>query len=226
MAKTHLMKFILLATTTLLAITTFSQEVKTDEKNVDFSNGKHNAIIITIPYGKKDIVEKELKSELKSWDGKYNNSKGEMTTAGSSFKAMGDKPFDSYAKVIMDNDEEVQVAVAVDLGGAYLESKMHGSQFKAIQERLKKFGVEAAHSSLDDQIDIEGKKLRELNGNKADMEKTIENAKKDIENYKQKIADAEQKIKDNEAAITQKEGEITTQTTVLEGVQKKKKSVK
>lgn len=220
------MKFILLATTTFLAFAAFSQEIKTEEKHVEFANGRHNAIVITIPYGKKEIVEKELRSELKSWDGKYNSSKGEMTTVGSSMKAMGDKPFDSYAKVILDNDEEVQVAVAVDLGGAYLESKTHGSQFKVIEARLKKFGLEAAHKSLDDQIDLETKKLKDLNGNKADMQKTIDNSKKDIEAYKQKIADAEQKIKDNEAGISQKETEIATQTTVLEAVQKKKKAVR
>src|SRR4051812_8275370 len=105
-----------------MAATTFfyAQEVKTNEENVSFTNGSHNAIVVTIPYGNKDIVEKALKSEMKDWGGKFNSSKGELQTTGSSSKAMGDKPYDGYAKIVSDNADEVKVAFAVDLGGAYL----------------------------------------------------------------------------------------------------------
>jgi len=211
-----------------MAVTTFfyAQEVKTSEESVSFLNGSHNAIVVTIPYGNKEIVEKELKSEMKDWGGKYNSSKGEMQTVGSSSKAMGDKSYDGYAKIISDNDKEIKVAFAVDLGGAYLDSKDHGSQFKAIETRIKKFGAKAAHESIDAELAAEGKVLKELQGNKSDLEKSIENSKKDIEDYKKKIVEAEQKIKDNEAAVVKKGEEIGTQTTKIGTVQDKKKSIK
>jgi len=211
-----------------MAATTFfyAQEVKTNEENISFSNGSHNAIVVTIPYGNKDIVEKELKSEMKDWGGKYSSSKGEMTTSGSSSKAMGDKPYDGYAKIVSDNENEVKVAFAVDLGGAYLSSKEHGSQYTATLSRVKKFGAKAAHESIDAELAVEAKVLKGMEGDKSDMLKSIESSKKDIEDYKKRITEAEQKIKDNEAAVVKKGEEITTQTSKIGTVEKKKKSIK
>jgi hypothetical protein len=210
-----------------LAATTFfyAQEVKTTEETVSFSNGAHNAIVVTVPHGNKDIVEKELKSELKDWSGKYSSSKGEMTTVGSTMKAMGDKPFDSYAKIMDGGENYIRVAFAVDLGGAYLDSKMHGAQFTALKARIEKFASKAALSSIEGELETEGKVLKGMEKEKAEMEKTIESSKKDIEDYKKRIADAEQKIKDNEASVAKKSEEIGTQTTKVGEVEKKKKSV-
>lgn len=210
-----------------MAATTFfyGQEVKTNEENVSFSNGTHNAIVVTIPYGNKDVVEKELKSELKDWGGKFNSSKGEMQAMGASSKAMGNKIYDGYAKIISENEKEIRVAFAIDLGGAYLDSRQHNDQYKVMNERIKKFGKNAANESINEEIAVEAKVLKELEGNKSDLEKSIEESKKDIEDYKKRIAEEEQKIKDNEAALTKKGEEITTQTSKLGDVEKKKKAI-
>lgn len=219
------MKYIALVATLTVSTFFYAQDVKTNEENVSFSNGTHNAIVVTIPHGNKDVIEKELKSELKDWGGKYNSSKGEMQTMGASSKAMGNKIYDGYAKIISENDKEVRVAFAIDLGGAYLDSRQHGDQYKVMNERIKKFGKKAAHESIDVQIAAEAKVLKELEGNKKDLEETIEDSKKDIEDYKKRIAEAEQKIKDSEAALSKKGEEITTQTSKLGDVEKKKKAI-
>jgi hypothetical protein len=211
------------------AITTttffFAQEIKVTEENVSFSNGSHNAIVVTIPHGNRDVVEKELKSELKDWGGKYSSSKGEMTTSQSSMKAMGDKLFDGYAKIMDGGQNYIKVAFAVDLGGAYLDSKQHGSQYSAIKSRAEKFASRAAMQSIEDELAAEAKVLKSMEKEKVEMEKTIEASKKDIEDYKKRIAEAEQKIKDNEAGVVKKTEEISTQTTKIGDVEKKKKSV-
>jgi peptidoglycan hydrolase CwlO-like protein len=203
----------------------FAQEVKLDEKSVSFNNGSHNAIVVTIPYATKDVVEKELKSEMKDWGGKFESTKGEYIAMQTTMKAMGEKHFDGYAKIIESGDV-IQVAFAVDLGGAYLSSSEHGAQYKVIKERAQKFGVKAANEGVAIELAAEAKILKDMEKEKSDLEKSIESSKKDIEDYKQKIAEAEQKIKDNEAALGKNGENITTQTGKIAEVEKKKKTIK
>lgn len=217
------------AITLIAAITTtsffYAQQIKITEENVSFSNGSHNAIVVTIPHGNKEVVDKELKSELKDWGGKYNSGKGEMTTSQSTVKSMGDKPFDGYARILDGGENFVKVAFAVDLGGAYLDSKQHGAQFSAMKQRAEKFASRAAMQSIEDELAVEAKVLKTMEKEKVELEKTIEESKKDIEDYKKRIAEAEQKIKDSEAGVVKKTEEITAQTTRIGDVEKKKKAV-
>lgn len=219
------MKQITLLAATLFTTFVFSQEVKTSNDKVSFSHGSFDAIVVTIPYADKDVVEKELKSEMKGWGGKYNSSKGEYTAKEAKMKAMGDKYFDGYAKII-ENGTEIKVAFAVDLGGAYMNSSEHREQHREIEDRAKKFAQAASKESVNGMIELETKTLKKLTGEKEDLLKNIENSKKDIEDYKKKIAEAEQKIKDDEAATQKKEGEIGTQTTKLGEVQGLLKKIK
>lgn len=219
------MKQLLLIATMALSTLSFAQEVKSSERSVSFANGSHNAVVVSVPFAKKDQVEKALKSEMKDWGGKFSSDKGEFMASQTSMKAMGDKMFDGYAKIIESGDN-IEVAFAVDLGGAYMTSSQHGSQFKYIQEKAKKFAVSAASSAVDDELAVEAKVLKELEKNKSDLEKSIESDKKSIEDYKKKIADAEQRIKDNESALSKKGDEISTQTSKIGDVEKKKKSIK
>jgi hypothetical protein len=203
----------------------WSQEVKVDEKSVSFNNGSHTAIVVTIPYASKDVIEKELKSEMKDWGGKFESTKGEYIAMQASMKAMGDKLFDGYAKIIESGDV-FQVAFAVDLGGAYMSSSEHSAQYKVIKDKAQKFGIKAANEGVATELALEAKLLKDMEKEKGDLEKSIESSKKDIEDYKQRILDAEQKIKDNEGALSKKGEDITTQTGKIAEVEKKKKSIK
>src|SRR4051794_33398202 len=141
------MKQLTLFVAALVSTWAIGQEVKTSNDKVSFSHGSFDAIVVTIPHANKEVVEKELKSEMKDWGGKYNSSKGEYTAKEAKMKAMGDKYFDGYAKII-ESGTEIKVAFAVDLGGAYLNSREHGSQHKEIENRAKKFGQSAAKESV------------------------------------------------------------------------------
>lgn len=219
------MKQLTLLAATVLTTFVFGQEVKTSNEKVSFSHGSFDAIVVSIPFANKDVIEKELKSEMKDWGGKYNSSKGEYTAKEAKMKAMGDKYFDGYAKII-ENGSEIKVAFAVDLGGAYMNQGEHKEQHKEIEGRVKKFGQTASKESVNGMIELETKALKKLTEEKEDMLKDIERSKKDIEDYKKKIADEEQKIKDNESASQKKEGEIGTQTTKLGEVQSLLKKIK
>lgn len=220
------MKTILLAAA-VSAVTFFhAQEVKPNEQSVPFSTGSHNAIVVSIPHANKDIVERELRSELKDWGGKYNSSKGEMTATQASMKAMGDKYFDAIGKVIETGNNEIMIAIAVDLGGAFLDSKQHNAQYKVMEEKIRKMAVRASIASIDEELSEQGKVLKTMERDKKEFEENIERSKKDIEDYKKRIADAEQKIKDNESAVSKKDGEIKDQSSKIGEIEKKKKNVK
>ena len=219
------MKQILVFSTLILSVFSFAQEVKTSEENVEFLDGRHNAIVVSIPYAKKDIVEDELKSEMKDWGGKYNNSKGVYTAIQASMKSMGDKKFDGYAKIIGEG-EDLKVAFAVDLGGAYMTKSSHSEQYKAIEKRVQEFGRETAKECVSKELEAEAKVLKSLENDKSDLEKSIERSKKDIEDYKKKIEEAEKSISENENAVSTKTGEISKQAEKISEVEKKLKGIK
>lgn len=219
------MKQLTLFVATILTTWSIGQEVKTSNEKVSFSHGSFDAIVVSIPFANKDVIEKELKSEMKDWGGKYNSSKDEYTAKQAKMKAMGDKYFDGYAKII-ESGSDIKVAFAVDLGGTYMNQNEHKDQYKEIESRVKKFGQSASKESINGMIELETKALKKLTDEKEDLLKDIEDSKKDIEDYKKKIGEAEQKIKDNESATQKKEGEINTQTTKLGEVQGLLKKIK
>jgi hypothetical protein len=54
------MKHILFISTLVISSFSQAQEVRVSEENVEFLDGKHNALVVSIPYGNKDVIEDEL----------------------------------------------------------------------------------------------------------------------------------------------------------------------
>lgn len=206
----------------VLYLLVFGQnEVRINEEHVSYSLGSKNSIVVNIPFANMDILEKELKSELKDWGGKYNSSKDEFTASQASFKAMGDKPFDVIAKIIK-SGETVKVAFAIDLGGAYLTSNQHQEQFNVMKDKIKAFAIKTAKECVAEELKNEGKILSNLEKEEKELEKDKENLLKSIDDYRKKIAEAEKKIEENVSNQSKKKVEIARQTEKLKEVEKKK----
>lgn len=203
-----------------ISFNSFAQnEVKVTEESISYSVGSKNSIVVTIPYGDQEVVEKELKSEMKDWGGKYSSSKGEAQTLQSSVKKMFErKTFDSYAKVIK-TDDGIKVAVAVDLGGAFMTSSQHSAQFAEMKERLQKFAVTAAKESIKENMKAEEKILSSFEKEEKSLEKEKESHLKDIEDYKKKIADSQKKIEDNVILQTKKKEQIKDQSKKIKDLE-------
>lgn len=201
-------------------------EVKLSEENQSFSVGSKNCLVITIPHGEKDYVERSLNRELKDWNGKTSSSKDEYTMIQGTTKFMGAKPFDAYAKVLPGGDDYLRVAVAIDLGGAYLTSRDHQEQFKAMGERLKTFARETAQSCLDKVLDEENKALDRLQKDLHKLEKQKEKDLGDIEDFKRKIAENEKQIEENVKNQGKTKEEIQAQQEKIKTIEKKRKDVR
>lgn len=213
--------------TLALSVATFtlSAQVKVEERSVNI-NGSKNGFFISVPYGNAKQVENALKSELSSWKGKYKNEKDYIFVDDCSLKEVGDNTFDVYAKIEEIKEGGANVSVAVDLGGAFLNSGEHGAQFKAIQARLNAFGIKAAKSAVDDEIKAEEDALKQKQKELADLESDQQKKEKEIEDYKTKIAENEKAIEESKKNQETKKTEIKEQEGKVQQVIQKKEAIK
>jgi peptidoglycan hydrolase CwlO-like protein len=219
------MKNLLAVAFTLILAITFGQDIKVSEETQTYSIGSKNALVVNIPFGEKDIVESQLRKELKDWNGKYDSGKGEFTSSQAQSKFMGDKPFDAYAKIIEDKGS-FRVSFAIDLGGAFLNSKEHSMQFSAMSKKIEAFGRSTSLKCIEENIDKENKVLSSHEKDLRSLEKDKEDYIKDIENYKKKISDLENKINDNDKDRDKKNQEIKMQKVKVSEIEKRKQTIK
>lgn len=208
---------------TLLTISLFGQ-VTVEEKTVNI-DGSKEGFYVSIPYGNKKQIEQELKNELKDWGGKYKD--GDFVFVDDcKLKDMGKNTFDVYASVSDNPAGGAFVSIAIDLGGAFLNSKEHAEQAKIINARLQKFGITAAKNVVDEEIKAEEKVLEEREKELSDLEKEQEKLEKEIEDYNKKIADNEKAIEEAKKNQEAKKSEIKAQQDKVKAVQDKKEAVK
>lgn len=206
-----------------IALSTFSQ-VTVKEQKVDI-NGSKNGYVVSVPYGTQKQIEKALKDELKSWKGKYGD-KGYIFVDDCKLKEMGKNTFDVFAKVNENPEGGASISVAIDLGGAFLDSKEHSDQSKIIENKLQKFGVNAAKGVVDEEIKAEEKILKEKAKELANLEKEQQKMEKEIEDFKKQIEEREKGIENSKANQEAKKEEIKTQEGVIKKVTEKKQAVK
>lgn len=218
------MKKLALIFVTFLAIGASAQvSVKEQKVNVD---GSKEGFYVSIPYGDQKQIEKALKDELKDWKGKYKSEKDYVFVDDCKLKAMGKNTFDVFAKVEANPDGGGNVSIAIDLGGAFLNSSDHGAQAKVINAKLHEFGIKAAKSVVDDEIKAEEKILKEREKELEDLEKEQEKMEKEIEDYKKKIKENEKAIEESKSSQDAKKDEIKTQAEKVKKTEEKKAAVK
>lgn len=217
--------FLLIGFIAVCAVFTQAQEVKLNDESVSFSAGNHHAIVAEIPFGKRAIVEKQLKSELKGWGGKLSVNGDEYKVVQGKMKVFGDKHFDGYAKII-ETADAIKVAFAIDMGGTFMNSGDHPIEYKTIRERVRNFGAKTGGLSLNADLDADKKALKSLEKEEKQLEKSIESAQKDIESYQKKIKQAEKDIETKKGELSSKQEEIKTQNLQITERKKTAKKIK
>lgn len=220
--KILIMKTTLLVTAALLSLAASAQDIKVKSGNEKFSSGSHDCFKTTIYYAEKDKVMSEWKSKLNDFkDEKVKRSGSEIFGDNILIKDWGNNTVDIYTVFDEDKDKKtVSMAVAVDLGGAYLTGS-DKSKANYIEKLMQDFAVKMSKEAVKDELNSTEKALGKLEGEQSDLEKENKGLKDDIEDYKKKISKAESDIKDNEGKQTKKKSEIEAQKKVVEGVKKK-----
>lgn len=219
------MKKIFLMLFVITTVTCFGQrKIKIHEEREKIANGTNNALVATIYESTPDAIEKSWKQLMKGYDAKVSNKK-EIFADDALIKDMSVNTCDIYAFTRKINDDETELVVAVDLGGAYLSSSEHSSKYKIMEKILKDFAVEASSDAIKEKLKSSQKVLDVLTKDNDNLIRDKEHLEKQIEDYKQKIADNEKSIEKNTSQQADKQKEIENQKTIIQEIEKRLKSV-
>jgi hypothetical protein len=205
-----------------------AQEVKVKEGSESFSNGSHNALSVMVYVEDMDKVQKEWKSQMKDFGYQSMNDKGkEQDFDNVKFKSLSNNPMDVYTKFEEEKSEKaIRVIAAYDMGGDYVSSSKHSSEYDFMKKLMKDFAVKTAKDIIEDQLKDATKTLTRFQDKQKDLEKDNKNLDSDIKNYEDKIKKAKDDIEKNKKDIETKKKEIELQQKVVDGVKAKYESIK
>lgn len=210
----------------LLVASLKAQKIEVHEQSEDLGKGKNNALVVTIFGADENDVQHEWKKLMNNYNAKkISNSKGIMFADNTVIKEMGDNTVDIYARFDVKKDE-INLVVAFDLGGAYLSSSAHPSQYKIAEKMLHDFAVKMTSEAINDKLKTQQKALDKLNGQEKDLEKDNKNLNDDITDYQGRIKKDQDAIVKNKDDQAKKQTEISNQQKVVDDLAAKAKEVK
>ena len=220
------MKRTLLGMILLLAFVTQSAaiELQVRETTVGFKDGNHNALTIKIVgVYEKQVIEAWAK-KMKKNKGKTNKNKHGVVAERVTWQSIFATPSTYLAKTEL-NLSTLTLSIAVNLGGAYLNSSDHESAYKSLEKELIAFAKELLKAQVQVEL-LAAKKILKKNEKKlASLQSSNARSKKNIEGWKQDITDAEADIVQNESEQVTQEQVIVDQKTVVEEIIEKESQI-
>jgi molecular chaperone DnaK (HSP70) len=200
------------------------QSIRVKEVTMSTSKGSQNSLSIEIPHVEESYFQGELKNFLKDW-GKCKENKGEYSVILGEWKDYGKKTFDVYARYETNKYASLNVFFSIDLGGAFLNSKDHSTQFELFQKSIESFGRNCASNFINDQLDKENKTLKILEKEQKNLEEEKIEMEQEIEEFKAKIEENKAKIEQNKLKQEKQSEAIKEQALKIQEVNKKKKDI-
>lgn len=201
-----------------------SQEIKVKEDKENIADAKNPVLTVMIYEADESSVEKAWKNLMKDYGAKVS-MKSEIFADNVVITDLSANTVDVYA-FTKKADEGVKLVVGFDLGGAFVSSSTHSTEYKAAEKIIQKFAIDVSKEAVREKLDDAKDKQKELESELSDLKKKNEKLHKDIEEYKQKITEAEENIVINEKTQETKTKEIEEQTKAVETVQKKLDDIK
>lgn len=210
----------ILALVLLLFVTTVAfgqRKIKVHEERESIGSGSNSALVATIYESSIDEIEKSWKKLMKDYNAKVAMKK-EIFADDATIKDLSANTVDVYSFVRKSGDDEFEIVVAVDLGGAYLSSSEHSSKYKIMEKIVKEFAVQATLDAIKEKQKAAAKILLGFTKEKEDLVRDKERLEKQIEDYKSKITDAEKSIEKNKTDQVDKEKEIENQQKIVDEI--------
>lgn len=206
---------------------TFGQTVEVKEKTEAFAGaGTQNGYYVLIPFATDiKVVQKTVKSGLKKWKGKLSDKEGYFVD-DAKVKTVGENTFDVYGKVVEEAGGKIALAIAIDLGGAYVNQEKHPTEYREIKKLVHDIAVECAKESVEEQIKAQEKVVKDKKKEQEKLVSEKEKLENNIKDYEQKILEAKEEIKTNEGEQEKKKGEISTEETKLKEIQNRMNEIK
>jgi len=170
--------------------------IKVTPDSIAFGKSKYPGIIVTIPETNMETVQKDwIKSLQSGTKSKVVNENEELTILGANIKEISKSPINVYSK-ITNQDSLVQLSAIIEFKkDVYAESGSGELEFNAAKNYLKEFAKGEYVAVAKDQLQVEEKKLKDLDNelsslknDKSKEEKSIESNKKNIQSEKDNIS--------------------------------------
>ena len=151
-------KWIIIFIALSLSLQLKAQKTKVEEKRENIGGGVNNALVVTIFSADVSEAEKEWKKMMKSAKAKVSGRK-EIFADDANLPYISDNTIDVYA-VFDQKKDDVYMVVAFDLGGSFLNSSDHKTQYKAAEKMIYDFAVDIAKQCIENNLKDEEKNLK------------------------------------------------------------------
>ncbi len=193
----------------LVLIFTLRSTAQVREKESNMSQGVKSCLVIEFLESKgddiidawKDFLDHDYKAKTKR-----DKKNDEYFTDNAMISGVGgSNTVDVYAKIDEKGKTSSVLTVWFDLGGAYLSSREHPTQYDEAEKMLRRFETSVLRAQTEKELKEEEKKYRKQDDQLKRLVRDNEGLHKDIENYKEKIKKAENDlIKNNDEQETSK----------------------
>ena len=198
------------------------QEVK-----APMSRGSHPALSVVFENTKGKDVESLWVKYARNLNAKTDKIKrtDEYMTNDAMIKGMSANTVDVYA-MAKEEGADVRFYLWFDLGGAFLDSKMHGAQAGEGRRIIEDFAQEFRVNELEDAIKDQENVVKRLEKDLSGFEKDQQNAEKTIADCEKKIENAREAIKEAGKNQATARGEIKSEQGKLKELESALKKVK
>ncbi len=171
-----------------------------------------------------EVTKKEAEDMWKKYmascktKAKYNRKSKLWFANDAQIKKLSANTIDVYAQISEKGTEDQGASVIVwfDLGGAYLNSKMHDTQVEEANIFLTTYAQQSFLHHAEEALKLQEKSLSKL-------ENELKKLKKDNESIREQIEKLEEDLAKNEKDQKVKEAEIRTQQEIVAEAKKKVK---
>jgi len=216
-------KIILSILSVCFVLSLSAQKTKVEEKRENIGDGVNNALVVTIYSADVDNAEKEWKKKMKKAKAKISG-RNEIFADNADLPYISDNLIDVYAR-FEQKKEDVFMVVAYDLGGAFLNSSDHKTQYKAAEKMIYDFAVELSKLCIEEDLEDAEKELKGMNKDLERLKSENEGLHKDIKRYEEQIEKAKKEVEDNVKDQEDKVKEIEEQQKTVSAIEEKLKKV-
>ena len=215
--KTMKTKLFLTAALLVSAATLFGQHVKVDISNQSIGGGRHEAFVTTIYHSNEADVKKGWKALLKKYNPEKVKGGGEIIADNATVPSISSNSIDIYA-AISESAGEVELVVAFDLGGAYVDGSHSGA--KTAEEMVYGFAVKMTSAGIDAEVKEAEKVLAAKQKEVDKLVKANDRLHQNIDRWNGEIESATQSIKQAESDLETNEKEQDAAKKVVEEQEK------
>ena len=189
------------------------------------SAGQQSALILEIPSVSQELVSDHWKQYMKDFyreKPKWQRRDDEWLSDDADISVLGaGNTVDIYAKT-REREDNVEIQMWVDLGGAFLNSREHPDRYTEAEKLLLRFALEVAKEKM--RLDIEEQEdlLKDMNQDLSRLSSQKKRSEREIKRAKETIQKAEADIEQNLQEQEEMQAKITQQEELIKKLQKQR----